>query len=32
MRGKRRNHMPGFKAKVTLAAIKGDRKLAELSE
>jgi transposase len=32
MRGKRRNHMPGFKAKVALAAIKGDRTLAELTE
>jgi hypothetical protein len=26
----RRNHAPGFKAKVALAAIKGDRTLAEL--
>ena len=25
----RRNHAPGFKAKVALAAIKGDRTLAE---
>ncbi len=32
MRGKRRNHLPGFKAKVALAAIKRDRTLAELSE
>ena len=32
MRGKRRNHLPGFKVKVALAAIKGDRTLAELSE
>jgi transposase-like protein len=32
MRGKRRNHLPEFKAKVALAAIKGDRTLAELSE
>ena len=28
----RRNHTPGFKAKVSLAAIKGDRTLAQLSE
>jgi transposase-like protein len=28
----RRNHAPGFKAKVALAAIKGDRILAELAE
>ena len=28
----RRNHTPAFKAKVALAAIKGDRTLAELSE
>jgi transposase-like protein len=27
----RRNHSPAFKAKVALAAIKGDRTLAELS-
>ena len=32
MRRKRRNHVPGFKAKVALAAIKGDKTLAELSE
>ena len=32
MRRKRRNHLPGFKAKVALAAIKGDRTLAELAE
>lgn len=32
MRRKRRNHLPGFKAKVALAAIKGDLTLAELSE
>ena len=32
MRRKRRNHLPGFKAKVALAAIKGDKTLAELSE
>ena len=28
----RRNHAAGFKAKVALAAIKGDRTLAELAE
>jgi transposase len=28
----RRNHFPAFKAKVALAAIKGDRTLAQLSE
>jgi transposase len=28
----RRNHTPGFKAKVAFAAIKGDRTLAQLSE
>ena len=28
----RRNHTPGFKAKVALAAIKGDRTMAELAE
>ena len=28
----RRNHTPGFKAKVAIAAIKGDRTLAELAE
>ena len=28
----RRNHTPAFKAKVSLAAIKGDRTLAELAE
>jgi hypothetical protein len=28
----RRNHTPGFKAKVALTAIKGDRTLAELAE
>ena len=32
MRGKRPNQLPGFKSKVALAAIKGDRTLAELSE
>ena len=28
----RRNHTPGFKARVALAAIKGDRTLAQLAE
>jgi transposase-like protein len=28
----RRNHAPAFKAKVALAAIKGDRTIAELAE
>ena len=28
----RRNHLPAFKAKVALAAIKGDKTLAELSQ
>jgi transposase len=32
MKGKRRNHSPGFKAKVALAAVRGDRTLAELAE
>ena len=32
MKRKRRNHGPGFKAKVALAAIRGDRTLAELAE
>jgi len=32
MRRKRRNHSSAFKAKVALAAIKGDRTMAELSE
>jgi len=31
MAGKRRNHGSAFKAKVALAAVKGDRTLAELS-
>lgn len=30
MRRKRRNHSPSFKAKVALAALKGDRTVAEL--
>ena len=32
MRRKRRNHLPGCKAKVALAGIKGDRTLAEIAE
>lgn len=32
MRRKRRNHSPQFKAKVAMAAIKGDKTLAELSK
>ncbi len=32
MKRKRRNHSAAFKAKVALAAIKGDKTLAELSE
>ena len=32
MRSKRRNHSTAIKAKVTLAAIKGDRTLAELAK
>ena len=31
-RRKRRNHSPAFKAKVALAAIRGERTLAQLSE
>lgn len=31
MRRKRRNHSPAFKAKVALAALQGDKTLAELS-
>ena len=31
-RGARRNHTPAFKAKVALAAIKGEKKLAELAQ
>lgn len=31
MRRKRRNHSPAFKAKVALAAIKGDKTLAQLA-
>ena len=32
MRRKRRNHSSSFKAKVALAALKGDKTLAELAE
>ena len=32
MKRTRKNHAPGFKAKVALAAIKGGKTLAELSE
>jgi transposase len=32
MKRTRRNHAPGFKAKVALAAIKGDKTVAELAE
>jgi transposase-like protein len=32
MSRRRRNHAPGFKAKVALAAIKGDWRLGELAE
>jgi transposase len=32
MKRKRRNHSAGFKAKVALAAIRGDKTLGELSE
>lgn len=32
MRRTRRNHAPAFKAKVALAAIRGDKTLAELAE
>ncbi len=31
MKRKRRNHTPAFKARVALAAIRGDRTMAELS-
>ena len=31
-RRKRRNHSPAFKAKVALAAVRGDRTVAELAE
>ena len=29
---KRRNHSPGFKAKVALAAIRGERTVADLAQ
>ena len=32
MKRTRRNHAPGFKAKVAIAAIKGDKTLAEIAE
>ena len=32
MKGKRRNHSPAFKAKVAVAAIKGDRTLADIAK
>lgn len=32
MKRDRRNHSPGFKAKVALAAMQGDRTLAEMAE
>ena len=32
MRSRRRNHSPGFKAKAALAALKGDKTVAELSQ
>ena len=32
MKRKRRNHSPKFKAKVAVAALKGDRTLVELAE
>ena len=32
MKRKRRNHSPKFKAKVAVAAMKGDRTLVELAE
>lgn len=32
MKRKRRNHSAGFKAKVALAAVRGDRTLAELAQ
>ncbi len=32
MRRKRRNHSPEFKAKVAIAALKGDKTLAELAQ
>ena len=32
MKKKRRNHSPSFKAKVALAAVRGDKTMAELAE
>jgi len=32
MKGKRRNRSPSFKAKVALAAVRGDRTMAEIAE
>lgn len=32
MKRKHRNHSPGFKAKVAVAALKGDKTLAELAQ
>ena len=32
MKRARSNHAPGFKAKVAIAAIKGDKTMAELAE
>jgi len=32
MRRKRRNHTPGFKARVALEALKGEKTLSELSQ
>ena len=32
MRRKRRNHSPAFKSKVALAALKGDKTLAQLAQ
>jgi len=32
MKCKRRNHLPGFKAKVALAALNNEKTLAELAE
>jgi transposase-like protein len=32
MKRKRRNHSPGYRAKVALAAMRGDRTLAELAQ
>jgi transposase len=31
-KGTRRNHSPAFKAKVALAAVKGEKTLAELAQ